>query len=77
VNIIAFHRRDASDVQRAIDHGSSRTPVQLVGSLLEASDPLRREITGVSDSGSRIRSSRDRASGQRVDPRRDKRNRCR
>jgi len=26
VNIIAFHRRDAGDVQRAIDHRSSRTP---------------------------------------------------
>jgi len=49
VNIIAFHRRDAGDVQRAIDHRSSRTPAQLVGSLFEASDPLGREITHVSN----------------------------
>jgi len=43
------HRRDATDVQRAIDHGSSRTPVQLVGSLFKASYPLGWEITRVSD----------------------------
>jgi len=45
VNIIAFHWRDASDVQRAIDHRSSRTPVQLVGSVFVAIYPLGREIT--------------------------------
>jgi len=45
VNIIAFHRRDASDVQHAIDHRSSRTPVQLVGSVFVAIYPLGREIT--------------------------------
>jgi len=45
VKIIAFHRRDASDVQRAIDHRSSRTPVQLVASLFAAIYPLGREIT--------------------------------